>query len=95
MLFLKSNLWFKISFVLIIILLIGLAIGGWQTFTSLKPSGSPVDHQINISQDGGDYYKSTVTIQNTLLKELLSANQHLNYLNADLHKVQLMIIPQF
>ncbi|AHF57972.1 hypothetical protein [Spiroplasma eriocheiris] len=83
-LFLKSNLRFKISFMLIIILIIGLAIGGWQIFISLNPSGSSVDHRINISQDGGDYYKSAATIQNTSSKELLSAVQHISNLNVDL-----------
>ncbi|WP_368486978.1 hypothetical protein [Spiroplasma sp. DGKH1] len=83
-LFLKSNLRFKISFVLIIILIIGLVIGGWQIFTSLKSPRPLVDHRINISQDGGDYYKLTASIQNTSSKELLSAAQHINNLKPEL-----------
>ncbi|AHF57753.1 hypothetical protein [Spiroplasma eriocheiris] len=83
-LFLKSNHRFTIISLLIGTLLLGLGIGGWQLFEDLNHPQPHVDRRINISQDGGDYYKAEAIIHNTSSKELLAAVQHIPNLNPDL-----------
>ena len=75
---------FIILIVVLLVILAGIGMGGWQIYQYLNQPTAHATNRIDISQDGGYFPNVRVTINNTSSDQLTNAVQQISELNFDL-----------
>ncbi|WP_368486609.1 hypothetical protein [Spiroplasma sp. DGKH1] len=75
---------FIILIVVLLVILAGIGVGGWQIYQYLNRPTTNAINRIDISQDGGYFPNVRVTINNTSSDQLTTAVQQISELNSDL-----------
>ncbi|AHF57708.1 PQQ-binding-like beta-propeller repeat protein [Spiroplasma eriocheiris] len=68
----------------LLVILAGIGLGGWQIYQYLNSPTANATNRIDISQDGGYFPNVRVTINNTSSDQLTTAVQQISELNPDL-----------